>query len=68
MKTEHHLPAIAVYVIGIAVIVGLIFLSVIKDIYVLLITGLSYLFTSFFSRFSSFSVIHCTYFFTHMIL
>ena len=48
MKTEHHLPAIAVYVIGIVVIVGLIFLSVIKDIYVLLITAsVIYLLRSF---------------------
>ena len=71
MKTEYYLPATAAYVIGMIVIVGriyLFFLSVIEDVHVLLITGLSYSFTLFFSRNSSFSVIHSIYFITHIIL
>ena len=42
MKTEQYLPATAVYVTGPIVIVGLNVLSFIEDIYVLLMTGLSY--------------------------
>ena len=62
---------VAGYVIGIIVIVGriyLFFLSVIEDLHVLLITGLNYSFTLFFSRYSSFSVIDSIYFVTHIIL
>ena len=70
MKTEHYLPVIAVYAIGTIVKVRPIylFLSVIEDIYVLLITGFSYSFTLFFSRYSTFSVIRSIYFITHIIL
>ena len=46
----------------------LIFLSVIEDIYVLLIIGLNGSFTSFFSRYSSLCVIHSIYFITRIIL
>ena len=58
-------------VIGIIVIVGriyLYFLSVIEIVHVLLITGLSYSFTLFFSRYSSFSVIHSIYLITYITL
>ena len=68
MKTEQSLPAIAVYVTGLIVIVRPNVLSFIEDIYVLLMTGLSYSFTSIFSRYSIFSVIHCAYFIRHIIL
>ena len=44
------------------------FLSVIEDIHVLLITGLNYSFTLFFSKYSTFSKIHAVYFITHIIL
>ena len=43
-------------------------LSVIEDIYVLLLTGISFPFTLFFPTYLSFSVIHSRYFSTHIIL
>ena len=70
MKTEHYLPTIAVYVTGIIVIVRGIYLifCLLQKIHVFLITGLGYSFTSFFSKYSTFSVIHSIYFITNIIL
>ena len=68
MKTEHYLPVIAVYAIGTIVKVRPIYLFFVHYRRYMLITGFSYSFTLFFSRYSPFSVIRSIYFITHIIL